>query len=75
MSQSSKREQKKRSRAITAIIKTIGRDKWNKIPVEDKKILIKEHIVKTKKETEKGRNYIKNLNKQYRGKYQKSVAA
>jgi len=63
MAQSSKSEQRKRSRAITAIIKTIGREKWNKIPVKDKKILIKEHIAKTKKETKKEREKEKQTNK------------
>ena len=65
--QNSKAENKRRSRAITAIIKDIGRPAWNKIPVKDKKVLIKEHIAKTKKITKEERQNLKALNKSYKG--------
>jgi hypothetical protein len=65
--QSSKKENKRRSRAITAIIKEIGREKWNTIPTKEKNVLIKAHITKTKKFFKEEREKMKAINREYRG--------
>ncbi|MFC1797790.1 hypothetical protein ACFLY2_01035 [Patescibacteria group bacterium] len=65
----SKNENRKRSRAITAIIKDIGRKAWNKIPKKDKSVLIKEHISKTQKKFKEERQNIKAMNKNFKSKY------
>jgi len=75
MSQSSKNEGRRRSRAITAIINAIGRDFWNRLSTNEGSKRIKVQIVKTKKITQKGRDFIKNLNKHYKGRYPEPIAA
>ena len=67
MAQSGKNESKKRSRAITAIIRVITRDTWNKLSTNEKNKKIKEQISKTKKEAKEERNFMKNLNREYKG--------
>ena len=64
---SSKRESRKRSRAITAIIKAIGRNFWSALSTSEKNKRIKKQIAKTKKEARKERNFMKDLNREYRG--------
>lgn len=61
--QNSKAERRKRSRAITAIVKEIGRYNWSKLPIDDKKTLIKKQISKIKKTTKKERQIKKQTNK------------
>ena len=70
---SSKKEAKRRSRAITAIIKDIGRDFWNKLSISEKNKKIKEQISKTKKEAKKERNFMKNLNRELKGHFELAI--
>jgi len=65
--QSSKKENRKRSRAITQIIKAIGRTFWNSLSTSEKNKRIKKQIAKTKTEARKERNFMKELNREYRG--------
>lgn len=63
MSQSSKSERKRRSRAITAIIKVVGKDFWHKLSIAEKNKRIKIQIAKTKKITKKERQIKKQTTK------------
>ena len=67
MAQSGKNESKKRSRAITIIVREIGRDEWNRLSIDKKNKLIKGQIAKTKKNTKIDRNERYNLNRELRG--------
>lgn len=62
----SKRDQK-RSRAITEIVFEIGYEKWRSLSIAQKNKKIKIKISEFKKQAKKGREYMKTLNKEYRG--------
>ena len=67
MSQSSKNESRRRSRAITAIIKVIGRDFWNRLSISEKNKKIKKQIAQTKIKTKAEREEMKKINREYKG--------
>jgi len=67
MAQSAKKESRRRSRAITAIIKVIGRDFWNTISTNEKNKRIKKHISETKIKTKLEREEMKKINREYKG--------
>jgi len=64
MSQSSKSESKRRSRAITTIIKVVGKDFWHELSIAEKNKRIKIQIAKTKKTTKKERQIKKQTTKE-----------
>lgn len=67
MAKSSKAESRRRSRAITAIIKDIGRYEFSIKSTSEKNALIKAQISKTKKQSKRERCELYELNRKYKG--------
>lgn len=62
-----KKRNSKRSRAITQIINENGYDYWISLSIRKKIAAIKECQQRNKESAKKGREYMKNLNKEYKG--------
>ena len=60
---------KKRSRAITEIVKVIGREFWESLPISKKNKRIELFLSNEKSETKKGRTSMKDINREYKGLY------
>ena len=67
---SQKKQNQKRSRAINEIVKQIGSEAWEKLTTSKKNALILEKINYFKMKAKEEKEYVKNLNKKYKGAIQ-----